>query len=178
MEKRRSTRHSAKLFLLILTLVFGPSYWKMEGQSQKDSQWLVTPGEALDLEKGPDEGRYSPSRDVGKELTIETITEDGPTVRVVQPKENTIHSPISVTIRFTQRKLPVNLSSLQVHAQKWVLGSFRGNLDLMPRIMPFVTKKGIDVKDQQMPKGRYRLVLAISDQSGAKTEGRLVFEVN
>ena len=110
-------------------------------------------------------------------VTLDVKTDAGPQLEVDQPLTNLVHSPINMRIRFIARNSPVDVSSLEVHAQKWVLGAFHGNLDLSPRVRKFVVHDGIDMEQQDLPKGRYRLTLDIHDAKGAKTEAVLSLEV-
>ena len=139
--------------------------------------WLISPSEAASLAEGPAETASHEIRPQSHEVLLETGSQGGPTLQVDEPQANLVHSPIEMRIHFLRKSAPVDMSSLEVHAQKWVLGSFRGNLDLSPRVRKFLIADGIDMKDQDIPKGRYRFALTIRDTNGARTESMLLLDV-
>lgn len=158
--------------LLGSVLLFG---FPLTASGVTKKSWLISPAESESL--GKDNIRQHGPYPGSNAVLMDTTSQGGPTLQVDEPQGNLVHSPIAMRIRFIQKAAPVDMSSLEVHAQKWVLGAFHGNLDLSPRIKNFLIANGIDMKNQDIPKGRYRFVLAIKDTEGARTEGMLLLDV-
>ena len=175
MKVSEMTARSAleKLVLVVVLAVIGVPALAAELENRG---WLITPAESLLLEQGKPHPSARGERTT-EALRLQLSSQDGPTLEVEKPQANLVHSPIDMRIHFVAKSAPVDFQSLEVHAQKWLLGSFRGNLDLSPRVKKFLVADGIDMQNQDLPKGEYRFALSISDVHGVRTEGLLLLDV-
>ncbi len=138
---------------------------------------LISQEESEQLAASPAMPTSGSRADQKKSVILDIAAENGPKLNVLAPKSNRVSNPIAIHIQFLPKAVPVNWASLRVHVQRWVLGAYHGNLDLTPRIQEYLVTDGVDIPSQDMPKGRYRLVLDIMDTSGGKTQGAVVLDV-
>jgi len=141
------------------------------------ADWLISPAESQGLDQDKPSSDLIPSRPMtrgGDQVDLN----DGPQVEVINPNAGQVSSPLEIHIRFHATTAPVDIGSLEIHVQKWVLGAFHGNLDLSPRLQPYLAGNELHVANQNIPKGRYKLTYLIKDMHGERTTGAIVLEVN
>ena len=95
----------------------------------------------------------------------------GPSVELVQPAE-TAHSPVHFQIKFqTFGGTKIDLDSLHVSYLK------SPEIDLVPRLMRFVQRSGIDVPDAELPPGEHSFRIEVSDTEGRTRSSVFVLKV-
>ena len=148
------------------------------GNRAARADWLISQAESQTLEQGELSPEVTVPRSPRNTNEVELTAHDGPQVDVIDPKEDHVSSPIEIHIRFHATGSPVDMNSLEIHAQKWVLGAYHGSLDLSPRLRRFMTGNEIDAGQQNIPKGRYRLTFEIKDVDGDRTAGAILLDVS
>ena len=95
----------------------------------------------------------------------------GPSVELVQPAE-AAHSPVHFQVRFQAfGGNKIDLDTLRVSYLK------SPEVDLMPRLMRFVQRSGIDIPDAEIPPGEHSFRIEVSDSEGRTRSSILVFKV-
>jgi hypothetical protein len=95
----------------------------------------------------------------------------GPSVELVQPAE-TAHSPVHFQIRFQAfGGNKINLETLRVSYLK------TPEIDLVPRLMRFVQRSGIDIPDAELPPGEHSFRIEVSDTEGRTRSSVFAFKV-
>jgi len=99
------------------------------------------------------------------------LSEDGPAVDVLTPKNGKSYKPpVGISIRFIPKEGgDINLSTLKVEYLKFI------TIDLTQRVRPYATKTGIEIPETSLPSGTHTIRLTIGDVSGGVT--RLIFYV-
>ena len=84
----------------------------------------------------------------------------GPRVEVVTPSEE-VHSPLRLQLRFEAfGGAKINPESVRVIYLR------TPNVDLTPRIKPFIQPDGIDMPDAELPPGDYTVRVDVKDSEG------------
>jgi hypothetical protein len=148
-----------------------------QSASPASADWLISPAEShgLDQDKASSDLIPPQTRTRGGD---QAVLNDGPQVEVINPSAGQVSSPLEIHIRFHAASAAVDIGSLEIHVQKWVLGAFHGNLDLSPRLQPYLSGNELHVPQQNIPKGRYKLTYVIKDMNGQRTTGAIVLEVS
>jgi hypothetical protein len=95
----------------------------------------------------------------------------GPSVELVEPGE-TVHSPVHFQIRFQAfGGSKINLDTLHVSYLK------SPEIDLVPRLMRFIQRSGIDIPDAELPPGEHTFRIDVSDTDGHTRSSVFVFKV-
>jgi len=95
----------------------------------------------------------------------------GPSVELVQPAE-TAHSPVHFQIRFQAfGGNKIDLDSLRVSYLK------SPEIDLLPRLMRFIQRSGIDIPDAELPPGEHTFRIEVSDTEGHTRSSVFVLKV-
>jgi hypothetical protein len=95
----------------------------------------------------------------------------GPSVELVQPAE-TAHSPVHFQVRFQAfGGNKIDLDTLRVSYLK------SPEIDLMPRLMRFIQRSGIDIPDAELPPGEHSFRIEVSDSEGHTRSSVFVFKV-
>jgi hypothetical protein len=176
LNRNTNARYWTKRFAVVIALVVMVCAARFAPKRADSGNWLVTPEETVQL------GRQAASpvlslEPSGSRSFLSMTNQAGPKIRVLAPTDSSVTSPVNIHVQFQPKASPVDMNSIRVHAQKWILGSYRGNLDISSRLRPFLTNDGLDAEKQAIPPGRYRFVFDIKDNSGALTEGAILLEV-
>jgi hypothetical protein len=92
------------------------------------------------------------------------LKETGPKIDIAQPKANTpTSSPVEIMIRFSPKKVPIDLSSLKVTLVKWV------NIDITEHIRKYATPEGVHIEKADLPAGEHTVRLSLADKEGHVT---------
>jgi hypothetical protein len=84
----------------------------------------------------------------------------GPKVEVVSPNE-AAHSPLRLRLKFESfGGAKINIDSVKVIYLR------TPNVDLTPRVKPFIQPDGIDMPDTELPPGEYMVRVDIKDSDG------------
>jgi hypothetical protein len=84
----------------------------------------------------------------------------GPRVEVVSPAD-TVHSPLRLQLKFESfGGAKIDTDSVKVIYLR------TPNVDLTPRVKPFVRPNGIDMPDTELPPGEYLLRVDVRDSDG------------
>jgi hypothetical protein len=84
----------------------------------------------------------------------------GPKVEVVSPNEPS-HSPLRLQLKFESfGGAKINPDSVKVIYLR------TPNVDLTPRVKPFIQVDGIDMPDSELPPGEYMLRVDVKDSDG------------
>jgi hypothetical protein len=95
----------------------------------------------------------------------------GPSVELVEPAE-IAHSPVHFQVRFQAfGGNKINLDTLRVTYLK------TPEIDLVPRLMRFTQRSGIDIPDAEIPPGEHAFRIEISDSEGRTRNSVFVFKV-
>jgi hypothetical protein len=95
----------------------------------------------------------------------------GPSVELVEPAE-TAHSPVHFQVRFQAfGGNKIDLDTLRVTYLK------SPEVDLMPRLMRFIQRSGIDIPDAEIPPGEHSFRIEVSDTEGRTRSSIVVFKV-
>lgn len=121
--------------------------------------WLITPDEAA-LADAPAAAPSVP--DLRGRVTSGT----GPRLEMVAPEEGQpARAPVSIVIKFTPTRAPVDLDTLKVTLLKVI------KIDITERLRPYASVDGIRIEDGRIPAGKYRLRLQLADVDGNLTVG-------
>ncbi|MFQ5353917.1 MAG: hypothetical protein ACE5DW_07035 [Thermodesulfobacteriota bacterium] len=146
--------------LLLLVALMFLSFPAVSGAGGGNILELITAEEAASPELPP------------SALHIEAaLSEDGPTVDVLTPKNGKPYKPpVEISIRFIPKEgRDIDLSTLRVEYLKFI------TIDLTKRVRPYVSKKGIEIPETSLPSGTHTIRLTIGDVSGSMT--RRIFYV-
>lgn len=125
-----------------------------QGGTQQDGVWLVMPEEAA-MPSAVDPGRRS--RGLPR-------SENGPIIEVLKPVVNEpISVPTEITVQFSPRRAPVNVTSLKVTLLKLI------NLDITDRVRPYTSSTGIHIPNAKLPSGQHDLRITLADDEGNST---------
>jgi hypothetical protein len=126
--------------------------------------WLITPEEAA----APDDAEpLVQSRGLGPKLP-----DAGPMIELLLPLENaTISVPTEVSVRFTPRNAPVDLSTLQVTLVKLI------RIDITDRLKPYTSPTGIKIPDANLPSGEHKVRITLGDAEGGVTSKDMIFKI-
>lgn len=95
----------------------------------------------------------------------------GPSVELVQPAE-TAHSPVHFQVRFQAfGGNKIDLNTLHVSYLK------SPEIDLVPRLMRFIQRSGIDIPDAEIPPGEHLFRVEVSDTEGHTRSSVFAFKV-
>jgi hypothetical protein len=84
----------------------------------------------------------------------------GPKVEVVSPS-GTVRSPLRLQLRFESfGGATINLDSVKVIYLR------TPNVDLTPRVKPFIQANGIDMPEAELPPGEYTVRVDVKDSDG------------
>ena len=84
----------------------------------------------------------------------------GPKVEVVSPS-GTVHSPLRLQLRFESfGGATINPDSVKVIYLR------TPNVDLTPRVKPFIQANGIDMPEAELPPGEYTVRVDVKDSDG------------
>jgi hypothetical protein len=141
-----------------------------------ETTWLLTNTEATALEQAALREANAPRNDT-RALPLQVLAQDGPDVTVILPDQEKVKSPIDVVLRFRARKAAVDTSTMKLHVQKWVLRGFFGSVDLTSRVRDKIQPTGLEIRNEQIPRGKYRFELSIKDVEGAESSGTVIVDV-
>ena len=137
--------------------------------SAKSSEtWLITPEEAAMAPASDGNGLQGGGlTDIGRE-DINT----GPQIEILKPADGgRVPSPVEVAVRFVPRLDAVDLASLKVSIVKFI------TIDITDRIRPYATAEGIQLKEANIPSGKHRVRITVSDKAGGVSVKELWLEV-
>lgn len=151
-------------WVLALSLPLGP----LSGSAKSSETWLITPEEAAMAPASDANGLYGGGLiDIGRE-DINT----GPQIEILKPADGArMPSPVEVAVRFVPRLDAVDLASLKVSIVKFI------TIDITDRIRPYATAEGIQLKEANIPSGKHRVRITVSDKAGGVSIKELWLEV-
>jgi hypothetical protein len=95
----------------------------------------------------------------------------GPRVEYVSPGD-TVHSPLHLQLKFQSfGGAKIDLDSVRIIYLR------APNVDLTPRIKPFVQSTGIDIPDAELPPGEYMVRVDVKDSEGHSGTTSFVLKV-
>jgi len=95
----------------------------------------------------------------------------GPKVEFISPGE-TVHSPLRLQLKFEA------FGSSKIDPESVKMTFLRTpNVDLTPRIKPFVQASGIDMPDAQLPPGDHMVRIDIKDSDGRPASTSFVLKI-
>lgn len=138
------------------------------GGAKSQETWLITPEEAAMAPAADAKGLQGGGlTDIGRE-DINT----GPQIEILKPADGgRVPSPLEVAIRFVPRLGAVDLASLKVSIVKFI------TIDITDRIRPYATAEGIQLREANIPSGKHRVRIAVSDTAGGISIKELWLEV-
>lgn len=150
--------------VVALSLLWCP----LSGQAKSSESWLITPEEAAMAPAAEGNGLHGGGlTEIGRE-DINT----GPQIEILKPAEGgRVPSPVEVAVRFVPRLDAVDLSSLKVSIVKFI------TIDITDRIKPYATAEGIQLKEANIPSGKHRVRITVSDKAGGVSVKELWLEV-
>jgi hypothetical protein len=96
----------------------------------------------------------------------------GPKVEVVSPS-GTVHSPLRLQLRFESfGGATINPDSVKVIYLR------TPNVDLTPRVKPFIQANGIDMPAAELPPGEYTVRVDLKDSDGRPATGSFTLTVS
>ena len=85
----------------------------------------------------------------------------GPKIEVVMPSGGVVHSPLRLVLKFESfGGATINVESVKVIYLR------TPNVDLTPRVKPFIRADGIDMPQAELPPGEYIVRVDIKDSDG------------
>lgn len=140
----------------------------LSGGAKSSETWLITPEEAAMKPASDANGLQGGGLiDIGRE-DINT----GPQIEILKPADGgRVPSPVEVTVRFVPRLDAVDLASLKVSIVKFI------TIDITDRIRPYATAEGIQLKEANIPSGKHRVRITVSDKAGGISVKELWLEV-
>jgi hypothetical protein len=124
---------------------------------------LLNPGEAAQLNLGPDDLRPGP-----------LLRGFPPGPRIVVREPAVIHTPDGAVIEttpvtrflisFEPNRAPVDMETLEIKARK---GPF--SVSLTPRLKPYIQGTSLQADTVSVPEGRFMVQIEIVDKAGGKT---------
>jgi hypothetical protein len=154
-----------KACLVLVAAVLGLANMGQIQAVGQQSLALLTPKEAMQLRLT--EGEWQPpprtrALSLGPRIVIERPpikdAADGPIIDTI--------SPTDVIIVFEENRAPVDMTSLQIEAKKWLF-----TLSLTARLKPYIQGTRLHGKGVQVPEGLFVIQIQIADVAGAKTVG-------
>lgn len=140
-------------WVLVVSLLLCP--FSAAAKSQED--WLITPEEAA---MAPAADANGISKGGLTEIGREDIN-TGPQIEILKPADGgRAPSPVEVAVRFIPRLDLVDLASLKVSIVKFI------TIDITDRIRPYATAEGIQLKEANVPSGKHRVRITVSDKAG------------
>lgn len=160
--------HQGVIGLTVLVAVIGTlALGSRADNEMPTAAWFITPEEAA-MAAAPDTGPF------GRGL-IEAGRDDintGPLIEILKPVDGgQVLSPLEVAVRFVPRLGPVDLATLKVSIVKFI------TIDITDRIKPYATADGIQVKEANIPAGKHRVRIAVSDTAGGTSIKELMLDV-
>lgn len=124
---------------------------------------LITAKEAAQPNLPPTKGGLPP---IGELVGSKPAVPNSPKIVVEKPAEGVgVHTPFPVKIRFVPSSgNKIDLNSLEIHVVKLI------RISLLSRLKPYVTTRGIDVPETQIPTGTYSIHIAVADDHGHRNE--------
>lgn len=161
--KGRQTR-----WLAGVVVILSVALWPLVGGAKAPETWLITPEEAAMAPASDATGLQGGGlMDVGRE-DVNT----GPQIEILKPADGgRVSSPVEVAIRFVPRVDAVDLASLKVSIVKFF------TIDITDRIRPYATAEGIALKEANIPSGKHRVRITVSDTAGGISIKELSLEV-
>src|ERR1700722_12599349 len=96
----------------------------------------------------------------------------GPRVEIISPNEAS-HSPLRLQLRFESfGGAKINIDSVKVIYLR------TPNVDLTPRVRPFIQADGIDMPDAELPPGEYLVRVDVKDSDGRPGSARFTLKVS
>ena len=96
----------------------------------------------------------------------------GPKVEVVSPNQPS-HSPLRLQLRFESfGGARINIESVKVIYLR------TPNVDLTPRVKPFIQADGIDMPDTELPPGEYMVRVDVKDSDGRPGSTSFILKVS
>ncbi len=97
----------------------------------------------------------------------------GPSVEVVAPEVGkTYKAPLHVLVKFIPKDgKDIDLSALKVEYLKF------WSIDITYRVLPYITKEGIDIPAADLPSGKHKIRLSVADITGAITRVVMVASI-
>ncbi|MCX5722771.1 MAG: hypothetical protein NT179_12205 [Nitrospirae bacterium] len=140
----------------------------LAGSAKSSETWLITPEEAA-MAPAVDANGISGGglTDIGRE-----DINAGPEIEILKPADGgRVPSPVEVAVRFIPRLGAVDLASLKVSIVKFI------TIDITDRIRPYATAEGIQLKEANIPSGKHRVRITVSDKAGGVSIKELWLEV-
>jgi len=114
----------------------------------------------------------------GAAQAVQLITEEdkrgilrGPKVEYVSTGE-TVHSPLHLQLKFQSfGGATIDLDSVRIIYLR------APNVDLTPRVRPFVRSTGVDIPDAELPPGEYTVRVDVKDSEGHSGTTSFVLKV-
>lgn len=134
--------------------------------SPSSGAWLISPSEAIEF-KGEEGFNAPPAKRTRSLLPVIDI------VRPITAADLKVKAPFAVEVQFNSTKdAPVNPATFKV-----LYGAFK--VDITNRITQFVkvTASGFSLEDAQIPVGKHRLILQITDVQQRTSERDLRIQV-
>jgi hypothetical protein len=129
----------------------------------------ATPTHAANILITEEEAKLPPPK--GAVVTDRRGITRGPKVRFLDERE-LVHSPMHLQVMFESfGGAKIDLDSIKVTYLK------TPNVDLTPRIKPFVQSAGIDMPDVGLPAGEHMVRIDIKDSDGRPGSASFVFKV-
>jgi len=143
--------------------VVTPSAPLMASRTEKTSRNLNPKKPAVVKLLTEEEATLQEAKDFG--FAGDNLQKDGPGIKLISPdQDRELHSPVKLDVRFRpQTGSKVDLSSLRVECLKII------NIDLTPRVRPYLTPYGIDMENVNIPAGNYRIRVSVADTKGNVT---------
>jgi hypothetical protein len=141
------------------------------GPPAADSVVLFTSNDASKLRLSEEEWRHVAARTRALSTGPLIVVRSPPIVAGDIPTIETA-TPASLVVLFEPRQAPVDMNSLTVEAHK---GFFSKSLTDLLR--PYIHGDAIDVKNVEIPEGKFMLDISISDEAGDTTVDTYRLEV-
>lgn len=107
-------------------------------------------------------------------LPLSVSSGRSPAIEVVNPNvlAGPVSSPVSIEVVFRSEGASIDINTFRI-----LYGGLR--LNITPRVLEHVsvTDKGLTIKNAQIPTGRHRLFLEVTDSKGRKAERELRIQV-
>lgn len=151
-------------WVLALSVLLCP----LSGGAKSSETWLITPEEAAMAPAADANGLHGGGlTEIGRE-----DINAGPEIEILKPVDGgRVPSPVEVAVRFIPRLDAVDLASLKVSIVKFI------TIDITDRIRPYATAEGIQLKEANIPSGKHRVRIAVSDKAGGVSSKEFWLEV-
>ncbi len=131
--------------------------------------WFITPEEAaMAPAADADPLQGGGHVDIGRDDDLDI----GPIIEVEMPVAGSpLNAPIEIRVIFRPRSHPIDLGTLEVELVKFI------NIDITDRVADYVSDKGIQLKEANIPSGSHRIRIILADTTGATSTQDFLIEV-